>query len=289
MNVVHIQTGTKEPIEVMAVDADRARLVGLTNLKVKLRRVSDGGYFDWTDNKFKPSPTQLYETLIPVDITNSPGEYKLSNGTHIDGFDTTEIDNPVANDVYRVAAVQDGDPQNAVNFPQIGEIKVGGWVDYIDQLISDNATPAEILQALRDFGLDHLVSVNPGVVPPAAGTYIRQILDKQNELLARPIVYSLQQNWSYNKTLDVLVGQVWVESANLVVIAPTSCTVTWYDDTEAIMFTMSDATPDARGVFKVSKQSPSLQSNKAYYAEAAVDVPAFGTVKAIKGAFTIGA
>lgn len=288
MNVVHIQTGAKEPIEVMAIDDDRARLVGLTNLKVKLRRVSDGFYFDWATNRFRTSPTQLYETLVPIDATNSPGEYKLSNGTHIDGFDTTEINNPVDNDVYRVAAVQDGVPQNAINFPQIGEIKVGGWVDYIDQLISDNATPAEVLQALRDFGLDHLISVNPGIVPPAAGTYIRQILDKQDALIARPIVYSLKQNWSYNKATDTLAGQVWVESQNLVVTGSSNCSVTWYSDAELPMFTMTDVTPDLRGVFLVTQTSPGLQSNKGYYAEATVTVPTFGTVSAIKGAFTVG-
>jgi hypothetical protein len=272
----------------MAVDSLRTRLTGLSNLKLKIRRISDGFYFDWSDDNFKASPTQLLETLTAVDATNSPGEYKLDNASHTDGFDTGAIVNPTANDIYRVAVIQDGLPQNAVNFPQIGEIKVGGWLDYIDQLISDNASPAEVLQALRDFGLDHLVSVNPGIVPPAAGTYIRQILDNQDSLLARPVVYSLQQNWSYNKATDTLIGQIWVESANLVVTAPTSCSVTWYDDTETAMFTITDPTPDARGVFLVTKSTPNLQGNKAYYAEASLTVPGFGTVKAIKGSFTVG-
>ncbi len=289
MNVVHIQTGAKEPIEVMAVDPLRTRLTGLTNLKLKIRRVSTGEYFDWNDNHFKLAPAQLMETLVPVDPTRSPGEYKLNNAIHVDGFDTNVIVNPNDDDVYRVAVVQDGLPQNAANFPQIGEIKVGGWVDYIDQLISDNATPAEVLQALRDFGLDHLVSVNPGIVPPAAGTYIRQILDRQTELLNRPVIYSLQQNWSYNKTTDVLVGQLWVESQNLVVTSPSNCFVTWYDETESAMFTISDADPDDRGVFKTVKSNPGLRGNRAYYAEAQVTVPGFGNVRSIKGAFTIGA
>lgn len=288
MNVVHIQTGAKEPIEVMAVDSLRQRITGLTNLKLKIRRVSDGEYFDWADNNFKAAPGQLLETLVPVDISLSPGEYKLDNVDHVDGFDTSEIVNPNADDTYRVVVVQDGVPRNAVNFPQIGEIKVGGWVDYIDQLISDNASPAEVLQALRDFGLDHLVSVNPGVVPPATGTYIRQILDNQATLLAKPTLYSVQQNWSYNKGTDTLVGQIWVESSNMVVTAPTSCSVTWYDETETAMFTVTDAVPDPRGVFLVSQVSPGLQGNKAYYAEASIGIPGVGTVKAIKGSFTVG-
>lgn len=288
MNVVHIQTGTKEPIEVMAVDSLRTRLTSLSNLKLKIRRVSDGFYFDWSDDNFKASPAQLFETLVQVDSVNSPGEYKLDNASHIDGFDTSAIVNPNSTDIYRVAVIQDGLPQNAINFPQIGEIKVGGWIDYIDQLISDNASPAEVVQALRDFGLDHLVAVNPGIVPPAAGTYVRQILDNQASLLAKPIIYSLQQNWSYNKTTDTLVGQVWIESQNLVVTSPTNCSVTWYDEAETAMFTITDPTPDARGVFQVTKSAPGLQGNKAYYAEAAVTVPAFGTVRAIKGSFTVG-
>jgi len=287
---VRIQTGAVEPIEVLAVDVLRRRLTGLTNIKVLIRRLSDGLHLDWLSNLFAPIPVQLFQALTEVSATYSPGAYHLATAPHSSGFDPGSIGNVNPDDTYVVTAVQDGDPQNAVNLPQVGEIKVGDWLDFIDEPISDGATPDEVRDELRNFGLDHLVSVNPGIVPPAAGTYIRQVLDKEDEILSQlGSVYSLQQNWSYNKALDQLVGQIWVESGNLVVPAPTSCSVTWYDAAEAAIWTIADAVPDPRGVFLLTKDAPGLLANKPYYSKASVAVTGYGVVEAIKGAFTIGA
>jgi len=283
---VRVQTGAKEPIGVLAIDSAKSGLVDLTNLMLRIRRVSDDYHFDWSDNTFKAAPTQLLVALSQVDKTNSPGAYKLDYGVHTDGFDTGQIANAVDDDTYHLLVTQEGSPQNADNRPWEGELKVGDWVDYFDQSISDNASPTEVRAELVGFGLDHLVSVNPGVVPPASGTYIRQLLDGQDVLLAQG--YSLQQNWSYHKNLDQLLGQVWVEYGGLIITAPISCSVTWYDSNEVAIFTVTDAAPDARGVFLLSKDTPGLQTNKPYYAEAMVEVPGYGTVKAIKGAFTVG-
>lgn len=286
---VRIQTGAKEPIEVLAVDALNARLTGLANLKVSIRRISDDYFLDWDDNTFKAAPGVQWETLVAIDATLAPGEYRLDNVAHDKGLDTAAFVNAVANDTYRVIVVQEGSPQTAANFPQHGEIKVGDWLDFIDEAISDQATPAEVRAELVAFGLDHLVSVNPGVVPPAAGTYIRQVLDKLDAAaLANTQRYWVQQSWSFSQADGKVVGQVWVEANNLVVAAPTSCSVTWYDDAGTAQWTEVGAGPDAQGVFKLEKAGPGLVSNRSYYSVATVAIAGYGTVKGAKGQFTIG-
>lgn len=289
MPIVRVQTGGKEPIEVLAVDALSTRLTGLTNLAVSVRRISDDYLLDWNDDTFKATPTKQWELLTEIDATLAPGEYRLDNASHVKGLDTAAFVNPTADDTYRVLVVQQGSPQTASNFPQHGEIKVGAWVDFFDEAISSQATPAEVRAELVAFGLDHLVSVNPGVVPPAAGTYIRQVLDKLDAAAtADTHRYWVQQSWSFSQADGKVVGQVWVEANNLVVTAPTSCSVTWYDDAGVAQWTEAGAGPDAQGVFRIEKVSPGLVSNRSYYAIASVAIAGYGTVKGAKGQFTIG-
>lgn len=132
MNCARIQTGQKEPIAVLVVDASGDELVGKTDIKIKIRRLSDGFYFDWSDNEFKVggSVAQLLQALIEVSSMYSPGEYQLDTVDHVDGFDTSKIVNANDNDVYYVTAVQDGG-SDAANAPFIGEILVGSYVDNI--------------------------------------------------------------------------------------------------------------------------------------------------------------
>lgn len=127
---VRIKKGEKEPIVVLIVDKDGNELTGLTNIKIKIRRASDGFYLDWSDNTFKASPTQLLEALSEISATFSPGEYHLSTVTHVDGFDTSTITQVLDEESYFFTSVQDGG-SNAANALQIGEIKVGGFVDAI--------------------------------------------------------------------------------------------------------------------------------------------------------------
>jgi hypothetical protein len=283
---VRIQTGATEPIEVLIVDAFRVPIVGLTNVKAKIRRLSDNLLFDWSDNAFKAVPTALLQTLVTINAASFPGEYRLDSSPHVKGFNTSAIVNPVTDDVYRVTVVQDGTPQSAANVPQIGEIKEGDFIDLIDQAISDNATPAEVKAELVALGLDHLISVNPGIVPPAAGTYIRQILDRLNA----QATHSLEMSFSYDPAADKLTANVWLESANLTVGSPGSLSLTLYDeDGTAQLGPLAAAGADAQGVFKVEVTPTGLVKNRAYYAEATVTLPAAaGTVEGVKGMFTIG-
>jgi hypothetical protein len=132
MNCARIQTGQKEPLVALIVDANGDELTGKSDIKVKIRRLSDGYYFDWSDNTFKSGATvtQLLQALLEVNTTYSPGEYYLNTVDHSGGFDTSKIVNANDDDVYFVTAIQDGGT-DAANVPLIGEIKVGSYVDDI--------------------------------------------------------------------------------------------------------------------------------------------------------------
>lgn len=286
-SVRHIQTGASEPIQVLAVNAARQRLTGLTNLKLFVQRKSDGLYLDWADNAFKAygAATKVNSTLVPADATGSPGLYHLNETPdHLDGFlDFSALAGKVDGDHYLLTAFQDGVPQSAVNLPQVGEVVEGSWLDFIDQAISDNATPAEVQDELRAIRLHQLVSVNPGAVQPGAGTYIKQILDALGGA-----TYQVLCTFSYNPTADRLEGIVWIESGSLVFNDASlgACTVRWYDKDGVEQFSMADASPDAQGFYKVEKQGPGLAKNQVYYATAEVAITGYGTVSGGKGNFT---
>ena len=287
MSKAHIAHGATEPIGVIIIDNSRNLLPGLSNIKMRVRRLSDDYHLDWSDSTFKATPNQLLMPLVEVDAAYSQGEYHLDTAPHVDGFNTSAIANALSADSYFLTVVQDGAPQTAGNLPFHGEIETGGWVEKIDEPISDQATPDEVRSLIREFGLDHLVSVNPGIVPAASGTYIRQIMDKLNTLEGTSAYY-VYQNWAYSPSQDVLTGQIWIESNNLILDTPTATSVAWYNVDGSVMFTVDDSSPDAQGFFKVQKSAPGLEANKAYYAIATVTVPSVGDLKGGKGTFTIG-
>ena len=132
MNCARIQTGQKEPIVALIVDANGDELIGKTNIKIKVRRLSDGFYFDWSDDTFRAggSVIQFLQALSEVSGVYSPGEYQLNTVNHVDGFDTSQITNAADDDVYYITAIQDVG-SDAANVPLIGEIKVGSYVDDI--------------------------------------------------------------------------------------------------------------------------------------------------------------
>ena len=122
---VEIEQGEKEPIVILAVKRNGDPLPGKTNLKIKIRRLYDGSYFDWDDNEFKSaaSVTTMLWPLIEVSALYSQGEYHLNKADHVNGFDTASIINPETVDNYFITAIQDGGT-DAANIPMIGEIKV---------------------------------------------------------------------------------------------------------------------------------------------------------------------
>lgn len=279
MQSEHIQTGQVEPVVVLITDIFGQPLLGKTSIKLSVRRQSDGRYLDWSDMRFKNGmggPAQLYQALTEVHPTRSAGEYQLM-------FDTTAVVNPNANDIYEMRVDQVGET-DAQNVPQMGELKIGQWVD----AIYERATPDDVMSEMRTIGLDHLVSVNPGIVPPAANTYIRQILDKEDRLLVGGDVCVLKQSFAYDPIAETLTGQVWLEKNNAVVATAVSASVSWFDANGALLFTMTAVNADPQGFFKITKSSPGLTHNRSYYSMATVALPGLGNVISGKGALTIG-
>lgn len=128
---VRVQTGAIEPIEAMALDIFGEPLTGKTDIKVWIRRISDNFYYDWSNNTFESSPAQLSQELVEISSSKSPGEYRLySPPYHINGFDTGAPTNKVMDDTYEITVDQVGG-SDVSNLPEIGEIKVGQFVDDI--------------------------------------------------------------------------------------------------------------------------------------------------------------
>lgn len=87
MSTVEITAGTTEPLEAYARAAAGGALTGSSNLRVQIRRVSDGHFLDFNDSTFKNTGwTTRQATLSEIDATNSPGEYRLTGGVSTTGW-----------------------------------------------------------------------------------------------------------------------------------------------------------------------------------------------------------
>lgn len=136
MSCSRIQTDETERIEVLILDGNLDSLTGLTDILISIRRVSDGYWYDFSDDTFKNSGwTTRQQAMTETDSTNDPGVY------HYD-FDTSAITNAAANDTYQINADQ-SPGTTAKNVPQIGELKVGQFVDHIDADVSSRAPANE--------------------------------------------------------------------------------------------------------------------------------------------------
>lgn len=124
-----IQEQSTEPIMFLAIDQNRVFLSGKTDIKIRIERLSDRKYFDWSDNTFKDgaSVITMLQVLEEVSALYSPGWYKLNTGTHVQGFNLSAITNIVEMDTYIITAIQQPGTDVA-NLPQVGEIKVGKFV-----------------------------------------------------------------------------------------------------------------------------------------------------------------
>jgi hypothetical protein len=141
-NCVRIQTGDTEPLQVYVVDDSALPLTGLTDLFVRIRRESDGAFFDWDDSTFKAAAwTEQDRVLVELDATYAPGLYEVSGG-----FDTSVITNLVADDTYQVIPLQT--PGTNARLPAPGEIKVGQWVDNVEAIEEAQANVAYDDQSL---------------------------------------------------------------------------------------------------------------------------------------------
>jgi len=122
---VRIETGATEPVTVKATRNNGQDLTGLTDLFIRVRRFSDGLFFDFSDSTFKASPVSINSAaLVEVSATNAPGLYELSGG-----FDFSAITNVNADDTYSFIPIQT--PGTNAVLPGPGEVKEGQFVDDI--------------------------------------------------------------------------------------------------------------------------------------------------------------
>jgi hypothetical protein len=126
METVRIQNGQTERIEVLALDSNGSSITGLSDVLLSIRRISDGYWLDFDDNTFKNSGwTTRQQAMTEIDAANDAGKYKYD-------FDTSGY----ADDTYQMRA----ESASASNFPQIGELKVGGYTDNLDIAISTRSS-----------------------------------------------------------------------------------------------------------------------------------------------------
>lgn len=134
METTRIQNGQTEVIEnAVALDSSNNPLTGLSDVSLRIRRISDDYFLDFNDNTFKASGWMDIEIdMTEVDSTNDPGKYKYA-------FDTSGF----SDDAYQIRI----NCSSAENFPQFGEIKVGDYVDNLDAAISSIKAKTDNLPA----------------------------------------------------------------------------------------------------------------------------------------------
>jgi hypothetical protein len=129
MNCARIQTGETERIEALILDGSLSPLTGKTDILLSIRRVSDGFWYDFNDDTFKSSGwTTRQQQMTETDSANDQGVYHYN-------FDTSAITNATADDTYQMR-VEQSPGTDAANVPLTGELKVGQFVDNIDQALS---------------------------------------------------------------------------------------------------------------------------------------------------------
>jgi len=148
-----IQTGGKEPVEVLVLDIHGDPLSGGSNILLKIRRQSDNAMYDWSDNSFKTpsSVSQLEQALSEIDPIRCPGEYKLNTVDHVNGFDTMSVTNPEDDDIYEFTVDQPPGGE-ASNLPLIGEVKVGSYVDDIPDFTQNERTELKAVLGITGTG-----------------------------------------------------------------------------------------------------------------------------------------
>jgi hypothetical protein len=126
MDCARIQTDATERVEALMLDGSLSPLTGLSDVLLAIRRISDGFFYDFNDDTFKSTGwTTRQQVMTETDSTNDQGVYHYN-------FDTSAITNAAADDTYQLRV----DCASAANVPQVGELKVGQYVDDIDQALS---------------------------------------------------------------------------------------------------------------------------------------------------------
>lgn len=138
-----IRTGTIEPLYAQVVDQFGDPLTGATDIFVRIRRDSDGQFFDFADDTFKATGHVEQDSLLSeVGATLTPGLYQLTGG-----LNTGAITNLVANDTYQVVAVQD--PGTDAALPATEELRIGHTADGLAVLTTSATVESTVPGTVR--------------------------------------------------------------------------------------------------------------------------------------------
>ena len=173
METIRIQTGATERITAVALSSALAPLTGLTDLLISIQRVSDGFWFDFADLTFKSVGwTTRQAAMTEISSTLAPGQYRTD-------FVTSTITNAAANDAYLITVTQS--PGTTVkNIPQVGELKVGQWVDNLNATVSSRSTltQAQVLSDATPFpGARIDAAITSRAAPGAAMDLVTDAVD----------------------------------------------------------------------------------------------------------------
>lgn len=138
-----IRTGAIEPIYAQVADTFGDPLTGATDIFVRMRRDSDGQFFDFDDDTFKASGHVEQDRLLTeVGASLTPGLYKLPGD-----LSTGEITNLVANDVYQVVALQT--PGTDAALPSTRELRIGHTADGLAELTTSATVESAVPGTVR--------------------------------------------------------------------------------------------------------------------------------------------
>ena len=159
----------------------------------------------------------------------------------------------------------------------------------------DAEVQSEVQDALEANNLDHLmktaVANNADMTTEVTdGTVLSNILSKTSDTSSYTVADdsleaisdatggSASVTWEcratsvYNNTTDTLQVAAWLDQNGETVTGPTSATINFRKASDgSLLFTMlSDAAPDAQGIFYMTKAAPGFTADTAYYMEVAI-------------------
>lgn len=138
-----IRTGSIEPIYAQVADSFGEPLTGATDIVLRIRRDSDGQFFDFDDDTFKASGhVEQDRGMSEVGATLTPGLYKLPGD-----LNTGAITNLVANDVYQVVVLQD--PGTDAALPSTQELRIGHTADGLAELTTSATVESTVPGTIR--------------------------------------------------------------------------------------------------------------------------------------------
>lgn len=85
---------------------------------------------------------------------------------------------------------------------------------------------------------------------------------------------------------DIFDMSAWLVRGGVTVTSPTSCTITFRNPNGTTLFSETSSSPQATGVFLISRSAVTLSGDETYYAEVAI-TDSTGTITTIRGVPTV--